>query len=200
MDMKIERDFLKCVKATFDFDFQSPNLVYGLWADLSLAYTNAEWFRFAKENNGEHILDTWCLGKNILDATPDVLLSFYKTLYSKGLESRHPIEHIFNCSSPRVERKLLMRILPLREGEGLLVETSTIVEIPHVLSLYVSEQYVDENGIITQCSNCRRVRKTDGSSQWGFIKELMEKSHPNISHGLCSTCLEWYYPASICAA
>ncbi|MDR9435354.1 MAG: hypothetical protein RI563_00650, partial [Thiohalophilus sp.] len=67
---------------------QHPGTVYGLWPDLTLAYMNPAWFRFARYNQGEPVISTdWRRGRRITDALPEVLHPFYVELYLRGLEN-----------------------------------------------------------------------------------------------------------------
>jgi len=85
--------------------------VYGLWADMRLAYFNPAWFSFAKENGGEPAISSeWKLGRSVLDAIPPVIQGFYRELFQLGLRSaqqgkRRPISHEYECSSASVYRR-----------------------------------------------------------------------------------------------
>lgn len=54
----IDKEFESLLKARFDSDMQTNNLLYGIWSDGRLAYANPAWFEFAEKNNGRSILES----------------------------------------------------------------------------------------------------------------------------------------------
>lgn len=144
----------------------SENTVYGVRPDLTLAYVNLGWTRFAALNGGEpHISSEWNLGRCIEDAIAPVLRPFFSDNFSKCLRERRPWEHFYECSSAELYRKFCMKTFPLGKSEGLLIVHSLVREIPQTGLAHepLEENYRHPTGLIIQCCHCRRVRRTDPS-------------------------------------
>ena len=106
---------------------ESRDVIYGLWPDLRLAYTNAAWTKFARENDGEVTLGAWGLGRSVPEAFGPALEGFYARAFSEALARGTVWEHTYSCPSPDVNRWYAMRVLPI-EGQGLMVCHSLVAE------------------------------------------------------------------------
>ncbi|MDQ3034620.1 MAG: hypothetical protein M3Y87_19580 [Myxococcota bacterium] len=63
------------------------------------------------------------------------------------------------------------------------------------MSSAIEALYRDPNGMLVQCSHCRRVRRGDPSvTAWDWVPEYVARPQPRTSHGLCAVCLDFYYP------
>ena len=174
----------------------SDNIVYGLRPTFTIAYHNQGWARFSEQNGGEPVISrTWGLGRSVLDACPPILRPFYIDHFKKCLGEHRPWQHFYECSSPDMYRKFEMQCYPLGNEQGLLVVNSLVKEVPHpeVAHEPLDDLYRNEYGIATQCSHCRKVRRIDCPDQWDFIPDWVKSMPENLSHGLCKTCLGFYY-------
>lgn len=180
--------------------------VYGLWPDLSLAYMNPAWFSFAAANHGEPAISTcWPLGRPFMAAIPDPLQPFYANIFSTALEraptpTARPVQHEYECSSAELYRRFLMTVYPLRGGAGLLVVNTLTTEHEHDPSnrpAHVAnpEFYADPDGIVRQCTHCRRIQVAASEHLWHWVPAWVEHCPPSTSHTLCNFCLDYYYPA-----
>jgi len=183
-------------------------VVYGLWPDGALAYVNPSWFDFARHNQGEPAISAqWNLGRNVLDAIPEVLKGFYTDLLKASptapgdkADFVHPQTHEYECSSPDLYRRFAMTLYNLRAGEGLLVVHTLQVERSHspaepTLETPEPGLIQDANGIVKQCAHCRRIQVVGGSNHWRWVPVWVEKPPAATSHTLCNFCLDHYYPA-----
>ncbi|MBC7842210.1 MAG: hypothetical protein H7099_07850 [Gemmatimonadaceae bacterium] len=180
----------------------SEAIAFGLWPDLTLAYVNPAWTRFAEGNNGEPgIQNEWGIGARYLDAIPGVLRPFYEQFLTATPEpgvSLHPPSHVYECSSPTVFRQYLMQVYPLQKRAGYIVLNALVAEsahdplsrAPHTPDL---DMYVDVNGIVTQCSHCRLIRCVGEQTRWDWVPSWVEEAPPKTSHGLCEMCFTYYY-------
>lgn len=181
---------------------QHPGTVYGLWPDLTLAYMNPAWFRFARENQGEPaISDNWTRGRRITDVLPEVLHPFYVELYLRGLEntSDQPLLHDYECSSPQEYRCFNMRLHNLGFGAGLLVincdqQVGQHWRTPHQGKI---ELYRDGAGRYSQCTHCRcyKNRQQKQSNSWDWIPDWISQPPSPIDYSLCPDCFAYYYSA-----
>jgi hypothetical protein len=168
--------------------------IFGMWADMTLAYTNPAWHRFAKENGASELPARWPLGRSLLDAVPDPIRPFFVENYQRCLAESRPWEHRYECSSAEAYRQFHMTAFPLPNGEGLLVVHSLVVELRHRRTEHppLEENYRAVNGFITQCCHCRRVQRAEPSEQWDWIPEWVQAPPVKTSHGICSMCFSYY--------
>ena len=57
----------------------------------------------------------------------------------------------------------------------------------------MSPAYLGENGFITQCCHCRKIKNWKSLNKWDWVPVLVAKPNPLISHTFCPYCLEYYY-------
>ncbi len=183
---------------------KSSAIVFGLWPDYRLAYFSPAWVKFAEENGGQpQIAGQWGLGSNYFDAIPEPLQLFYRRLLNDTPDAgatMHPPTHLYECSSPALFRKFSMQVYSLRDRAGYIVVNSLVVEAPHdPVSRAPHEadysEYLDDRGLIVQCSHCRLTRHARSPERWDWVPEWVECSPANTSHGLCEMCFNYYYAA-----
>ena len=169
--------------------------VYALTDELRISWVNPAWSAFARSNRAAWSNDEWGPGRAVLDATPAVLRPFYQSLYTAALTKREVMTHEYDCSSPQEHRRFQMRIHPCETG-GLVVIHSLLRAGLHEWhpGSGLDSLYRRPDGLIAQCSHCRRVRRADEPATWEWVPRLIEKPAPMTSHGLCSVCSAFYYP------
>ena len=176
-----------------------PHSVFAIAADYSLIYFNPAFLTFAAENGGEPKVSIQCrLGSNLLDSISGVLRCFYASRFADVLKSGKPWHQEYHCHSPQLFREFHQSVFPLRNGRGLVMINSLKVERPMEIApgeaqSPIPESYVQDTGLITQCSNCRRTLRNDKSSLWDWVPEWVAQSPANTSHSICSTCYDYYW-------
>lgn len=180
-----------------------PGTVYGIDSEYRITYLNPAWFQYSKKNGGASFSEeNWSLGRNILDCTPKVLEPFYKHLFESAFNDEgsalSPTSIEYECSSPAVYRNFSMHFYPV-SSVGLLIVHSVNVEAPLNLKSDFKElnleedQYIDDNGIVHQCANCRRIKNLQNEDRWDWIPKWVEAPALNTSHGICNPCAVHYY-------
>lgn len=170
--------------------------VYGVWSDLTLAYCNPAWFRFAEENQGEpNISRDWPLGRSILEAVPPPILPFFQSKYARCLAESCPWQHIYECSSAETYRRFHMKVFPLGNAEGLLFVHSLVDESPGNFpgESPQTERYLHPRGLLIQCCHCRRFRRNEPATAWDWVSAWVKRMPAKVSHGICETCAGFYY-------
>lgn len=174
--------------------------VYGLTADYRLAYFNQAWFDFAAANDGEPAISTsWALGRSWLDCVPAVLRAFYTGGFGACLTSGRAWQHDYECSTPDHYRRFHQRVIALDEGTGFVLFNSVLVERAHdpiARKPYppAVATYTNQDGLIIQCSTCRRVKFPNEPDRWDWIPDWVRHFPLNTSHGLCPPCFRHQYP------
>lgn len=178
----------------------SANVIYGLWPDLTLAYVNPAWFRFARDNHGEPAISRdWPLGRCVMDAVPPPLQVFYRDYFGSFLA---PVASTFlspqeyECSSAENFRLHLMSVYPLAEQAGLLVSNALAVGRTHARPAHppYADDYHDPGGWIRQCSHCRCVQHAGQADRWDWVPYWVASPPASITHALCPLCLDHFYP------
>jgi len=171
--------------------------IYGLWPDMRLAYFSPGWFAFAAVNGGMPVIaESWGLGSNAIEAIGGPLRNFYRRGYERCLEERRPWEHCYECSSATRYRWFHMISYPVKESRGLLVVHSLRAERAHTHEssgpVTKPELYIHEDGMLRQCSYCRRMRRVDAQGVWDWVSEWVSKPPGETSHSVCEACYGFY--------
>lgn len=169
--------------------------IIGVDADLRIALLNPAYARFAEQNGGgPRFLERWGLGASLMAAIPEVLTPFYGPRFRAALAASEPWQHTYECSSPDIERTMHLTAFPLG-GRGLLLVHSLRVEVPHTRALVNAsvEAYRSSNGLIVQCSHCRRLRHPDDANRWDFVPAAVIRAGRQVSHGICQPCAGHYF-------
>jgi hypothetical protein len=169
--------------------------VVGIWPDTRIALQNSAWRRFALQNAGADVLERWPLGACLLSGISGVMQAYYADAFARVLAQSEPWEQTYDCHSPNSRRQYQLRVLPL-VGRGLLLIHSLLVEADIGLgsSFAGAKPYLGPDGLVRQCSNCRRTQRVGAASTWDWVPELVAHTAPRTSHGICSTCVNQYYP------
>lgn len=196
--MVLDESFRPLLVRKFDLAMleKEPGAVIGTWPDSRIAYVNPAYLRFAEENGGgEAFVSTWGIGRQLLDAVPEHLKAFYTSVYEQVLSEGKTYEHNYRCPTPERQQRFRMRVYSLGKGEGLLMLHSLFLVGPHEASVddtQGEQTYRSVDGLIVQCSSCRHVRRADKPEQWDYVFEYVTQAPPQMSYGLCPTCLPDY--------
>lgn len=171
--------------------------VYGITADMRLAYMNPAWHSFAQAN-GAAWDGAWGIGARIIDATPAPLQPAYERLFDQAKANRVVVEHEYECSSPTTYRRFRMRVHPCNSG-GFLVVNMLLRTSEHIQPAMtaVDASYRNGDGLIVQCCHCRRVRRDGPPTGWDWVPDYVAMPPGGISHGICGTCFDYHYPPDV---
>ena len=166
---------------------------YGVWADGSLGYTNTAWSAFAHANDGDAVLATWPLGRNVWEAVPEVFVPVYRGLWASARETSRPAVHTYECSSPTTRRVFQMIVHPL-DGGAVVVRNYLELEVSHpgAPSPDDAKTYQGADGFLRMCANCRRVQRADLGG-WDWVPGFVSRPPRDVTHAVCDACLELYY-------
>ena len=167
-----------------------------------IRFTNAAWEVHARRDGAPDMSPRSVIGKPYLDFILGALRSHVRRCLRVVTERSdlRGVDLHSECNTPDTLRLLSTHFAPLRSPDGglagVVVRHSLRVAGPladhYVIAEAPPESFRDDQGIITQCGCCRRVRDpADGS--WKMSLTLLEKPRPDLSHGLCESCLELYY-------
>ncbi|MDP1827951.1 MAG: hypothetical protein Q8L48_32050 [Archangium sp.] len=185
-----------------DFEFatleREQHSVFALSPALALVYFNPAYCGFAASNHGEAVLTKFPVGASLLDAVSGELRPFYEQRLATVRATHTAWHHDYECSSPDTFRAFRQSVYPLANGLGFVLINSLKVEAPmqtRGLEAHapLDERYLQQTGLFTQCSNCRRTRRNDGSEQWDWVPRYVSERPGNTSHSICLPCRDYYW-------
>ena len=197
---RYEEDFKsKLVGLDFDTIENSPHSIFGLSKELKLIYYNTAWLQFSKTINDDSCISVnYPLGTSVEDAMSGTLKDFYIFNYKKVLNESKVWTHEYECSAVGVYRLFYQEVFPLKNGEGIIVVNSIRTEknIQDVNTLELTNlklEYTDLNGMITQCSNCRKIQRIHEKEIWDWVPTFLSETHEHVSHSICPICYDYYW-------
>ena len=182
----------------FEFLENYTDTIFALSNNLVLIYFNPAWFNFARDNDGEPaISERFILGTHICDFITGEILEYYLEVFQRILQTGKIWHHDYECSSPKMLRKFYQTVYPLYERKGLLIVNSLVKEAPQDENAINPHEAIDAyyrqpSGLITQCCNCRRIRRVGNQDEWDWVPAWVEKIPEKTSHTICKVCFEFY--------
>ncbi len=179
---------------------QSGNVSCVVDEGLRLVYCNPAWDQFALANDGDAALASRVLGRNVLDVVPQPLKRLYDQLFGVARDTRQMWPLDYECSSPDVYRLFRMEIRPIQSGTGFVLVHALRVEHPHDTDRKRfsadADRYANTQGVITMCAHCRKTRRVADLEIWDWVPEYLNPGtmRTRITHGLCGSCLAYFYP------
>ncbi len=178
---------------------QERGAIYALDRDLRLCYLNPAWYTFAWDNQGEpDISQRFPVGTPLTAAIQGPLRDFYADAYRQVLHDGQVWEHNYECASDTIFRRFHQRAYPIDGGHAVVVVNNLVVSHPyqqeHGPTTAPNESsYRNSDGLIVQCSHCRRVQHADSPDRWDWVPAWVAKIPPRTSHSLCYPCYEYFY-------
>lgn len=170
--------------------------IYVVDENFRIIYHNLAYLKFAEENGGEPTISKkYSYGANVLDAISGDLKAIYKDKLLKIISLGKGDKLMYECSSNKVYRLFMQKIYPLRNKKGLLFLNALVVEEDNNKnsSNPIIDNYLQKNGFMNQCSNCRRTQRKNESEIWDWVGNWVEKQPKNMSHTICPICFEYYW-------
>ncbi|HEY6562479.1 MAG TPA: hypothetical protein VI072_34660 [Polyangiaceae bacterium] len=185
----------RVLSTTFSIDTlkQDPSTIVAIDPRGTMLWMNDAWRRFAESNGGSSVLDRFDVGRSYFDGISGSLRDYYEERFRVALRHGEVFQLEYECSSPDVYRLMHLRALPVGQS-ALLLQHSMVAEGLHARASQpeIEATYRAANGLIVQCSNCRRFRRADGDT-WDWVRGWVASLPKDTSHGLCSTCADFYY-------
>jgi hypothetical protein len=199
--MKRHEDTFQSNLDGLDFETieNSPHSIFGLSNDLKLIYFNKAWFEFAKLNNGEpEISERFTIGTPFENALSGKMKDFYISNYKKVLSDLKVWKHEYECSSPTLYRVFCQDVYPLKNAAGIVVvnslKTERTFDHEELKNFTLSNnEYVDKNGFITLCTNCRKTQRVNNVGVWDWVPDFVYDAPKNASHSICVICYDYYW-------
>lgn len=167
-------------------------VVYRIDRDDHLCFFNAQWDRFALDNDGENLVETAVAGTPLLDhISDDTLRHLTAELIAKVRRDNGTVKLPMRCDSPELQRFMNLEIAA---GENDEVEfTVELVEQRARSPVALLDASVARSSaLLYVCSWCKRGL-VEGA--WKALDEVIRTAKaferepvPGVSHGLCPDC------------
>lgn len=160
--------------------------------NATIVWVNAAWDAFASLNGAPDACGRYRVGTSYFDGISGVLRSWFEARIALCLESGQPFEIEYECSSAEVLRALHLRALPV--AGHVLMSHSLRRQAPHTRQAMPALEaiYRAPNGLVVQCSNCRRYRRADDTA-WDWLPAWVLHQPEPVSHSICTLCIGFYY-------
>lgn len=167
---------------------REPQPVVLLDARGVLRWVNAAWSRDAPE-----VAARFGVGTSYFDGISGELRGHFEQLLRRCLTTHTPIEQPYECSTAEEVRDYQVRFLPLGD-DAVLVIHSALATRPSDREAVeaVEADYRSADGMVTQCSHCRRIRRASGAG-WDWVPDWVRSPPRHTSHGLCPVCIGVYW-------
>lgn len=168
-------------------------VIYRVDSNDQIVFTNAEWNRFALENDTPEMISEKVIHQNFWDyLSGETIINIYQAILQR-VRSGKAIKYNFRCDAPAVARILQMNITML-EDKTVQFETVLVQSKERALQKILDRYTPRTEEIITMCSWCKRINL---SNNWCEVEEAIVRlelfehnSLPQISHGVCEDCFE----------
>jgi hypothetical protein len=167
---------------------RDPHVIYAVDQNFRIVRCNRAWDTFALENNGAAAKQKKVRGVYLFAVIPRDLSKFY----AAGFESARQQgrwQHVFDCSSARVIRRLRMTVTPF--GSGFLIRNVSVKDTLAPPS-EAEGNFADYGPVITMCCHCRRVENKK-TSAWQWVPEFVEETPVEFHSRLCPACWTYHY-------
>jgi hypothetical protein len=172
----------------------SEQVSYILDSSLDLVCHNRAWDKFALQNSAPELANGSAIGKNLMSVIDESLRPFYSDAFHKVTQEKTVWEWEYECSSPELFRKFVMRIHPITPGGWFFVTNSLMVETERAPGEVDYSDYLDANGLIRVCAHCRCSKRVVPPERWDFVPANLNQKLVNVTHGLCPICHNYFYP------
>ncbi len=158
----------------------------------TILWFNRAWSQAAIESGDESVLTRFPVGSSYFEAISGDLRGFFQVQFAHCISSNEPFFQEYECSTPSCFRLFELRALPI-ESEALLLEHSKLTSraIDRPPGPAIEAEYRFPNGLIYQCSNCRRAKTLN--DRWVWVPEWVAHSPSKTSHGICKVCVGYYW-------
>jgi hypothetical protein len=170
---------------------RDPASMAAIAPDGEIGWVNPGWLRFARANGGADAAIR--VGDNYFAAIRGEVRGLFERAVTNCLTSGAPREQDYECSSANERRAFRLRMLPLSGRTVLLVHSLVAARSDDRTAEPPDEaRYRDDNGLLAQCSNCRRTRSRDAS--WHWVPAWVQTLPQGVTHVLCPVCRGFYWP------
>jgi hypothetical protein len=175
--------------------YTDPATLVAIDHEGTILWLNSAWHAHAEAQASAQLIARFGVGTCYFDGISGELRDYYATRFKETLERKRVFEQLYDCSTPEQQRIMRLRALPVAAG-GLMLEHSLAFQHPcaHPFLLPVDSRYLREDGLILQCSHCRRVRSVNEPA-WEWVEAWVREPPAHTSHGLCEMCAAFYWGA-----
>jgi hypothetical protein len=171
----------------------------------TVLFLNDAWDRFARDSAGGLVGEA-TVGALLVDGLQGdeprrIVRALFEGVVQRGVGGQ-PVAVTAECNGPDVARLVTTQVGPVGSGDdliGLTVQHRVVRERP-VAEVYPvvdggELDYHGRDGVLEQCSCCRRTRRPDDESEWDFVPGLVAAPPADALFTYCPLCRALHHPA-----
>jgi hypothetical protein len=166
-------------------------VIYAVDENFRIAQCNSAWDIFALGNNGSAAKFSKIRGTCLFGVIPRDLFAFYDEGF-RTARRQGQWQHIFDCSSARVIRRLRMTVTEF--GSGFLIRNVSMKDSLAPPS-EADGNFADYGPTVTMCCHCRHVENKK-TNVWQWVPEFIENLPVDFRSRLCPLCYAFHYGAA----
>lgn len=175
-----------------------------------ILFVNEAWDRFARENGGgERVASASLVGTRWFDhISGEAPRRLHRLLFERALRRLGPatgggVVQLNEANGPETARLVATHLEPLvgpgDQLTGVAVVHRVVRELPlaEVYPVVAGDEarWRGEDGVVEQCSCCRRVRRPEEPEEWDLVPGLVAEPPVQVTFGYCALCMELHYAA-----
>jgi len=200
---KLERYYQDFLDQLGDFNLDvletSKYSIYALSKELRFIYFNPAWFQFATKNGFDKTAaKKLALGSSALKSIRGLRLKYhFRKNYKKVIRTGNIWHFDYECSSRNEYRFFHQSVYPLYKKAGVLIINTQMFKLPmsnmnRETFHAIEDRYIQTDGHIVQCSNCRHTQRADEPEIWDWVPSWVDKLPVNYGLSICPTCEHLY--------
>jgi PAS domain-containing protein len=176
----------------------------------TVLFVNEAWDRFARENGGgERVASSSLVGTRWFDhISGEAPRRLHRLLFERAVRRLGPaafggVVQINEANGPETARLVATHLEPVIGPGDVLTAVAVIHRVVREVPLAEvypvvtgdEERWRAEDGLVEQCSCCRRVRRPEEPAEWDLVPGLVAEPPADVRFGYCALCLELHYAA-----
>jgi hypothetical protein len=175
-----------------------------------ILFVNEAWDRFARENGGGvRVASASLLGTRWFDhVSGDAPRRLHRLLFERAARRLGPaagggVVQLNEANGPETARLVATHLEPVIGAGGALTGVAVVHRVVRELPLaevypVVSgeeSRWRGGDGVVEQCSCCRRVRRPEEPEEWDLVPGLVAEPPAGVRFDYCALCLELHHAA-----
>jgi len=176
----------------------------------TILFVNEAWDRFARENGGgERVASSSLVGTRWFDHfSGEAPRRLHRLLFERAVRRLGPaayggVVQVNEANGPEMARLVATHLEPVIGPGDVLTAVAVIHRVVREVPLAEvypvvtgdEERWRGGDGLVEQCSCCRRVRRPEEPAEWDLVPGLVAEPPADVRFGYCALCLELHYAA-----
>jgi hypothetical protein len=150
-----------------------------------LLWVGGEWDEFALQNAARNALSNTVLSTSLMShIAGEETRALTARMIDTVLNRKKPLRLEYRCDSPKLGRKFLLTIQPMKDDRALLVHD--LKDAWH-FTPPLNHWHYDPDAVDRKCSYCGNVRFAD-DDHWTTCDEIGDSHPTHVTYDVCESC------------